>query len=81
VYTALHVNIPPEKATKLQKAMTKVKWVLIGMFAPELVVFVAWCQRQQALKLSKDLQPIFEEEVCRLHIMIFLTTKCNLNVV
>jgi hypothetical protein len=48
VYTALHVNIPPEKATKLQKAMTKAKWVLIGMFAPELVVFVAWCQRQQA---------------------------------
>ncbi|KAE9372869.1 hypothetical protein N431DRAFT_409181 [Stipitochalara longipes BDJ] len=61
VYTALHVNIPPEKATKLRKAMTKMKWVLIGMFAPELVVFVAWCQRQQASKLSKDLQPIFEK--------------------
>ncbi|KAN0095756.1 hypothetical protein V8E51_016467 [Hyaloscypha variabilis] len=62
MYTALHVNIPPEKATKRQKFMKKAKWVLIGMFAPELVVFVAWCQRQQALKLSKDLQPIFEEQ-------------------
>jgi hypothetical protein len=68
VYTALHINIPPEKATKRQKFMKKAKWVLIGMFAPELVVFVAWCQLQQALQLSKDLQPIFEEQVSRLHL-------------
>ncbi|RFU27686.1 hypothetical protein B7463_g8635, partial [Scytalidium lignicola] len=48
VYTALHINIPPAKSSKASKYVTKAKWVLIGMFAPELVVFVAWCQRQLA---------------------------------
>ncbi|KAK4215436.1 hypothetical protein QBC37DRAFT_459012 [Rhypophila decipiens] len=50
VYTALHLNIPPANSTKLLLVWRKTKWIIIGLFAPEIVVFVAWAQRQQAEK-------------------------------
>jgi len=64
VYTVLHVNVQPEKATLFDRFWTKAKWVLVGTLAPELVVFVAWCQRREARRISAALNQIFKEKVC-----------------
>jgi hypothetical protein len=63
VYTALHVNIPRSDATRFSKNLTKAKWVLLGVFAPELVVFIAWSQSEHAKLLSKELNKIFADRV------------------
>lgn len=44
VYTAIHLNIPSCRDSELHKSMRTTKWVFLGIFAPELVVFVAWRQ-------------------------------------
>ncbi|KAM7187470.1 hypothetical protein V8F33_011210 [Rhypophila sp. PSN 637] len=62
VYTALHLNIPPANSTKIFLVWRKTKWILVGVFAPEIVVFVAWAQRRLVNKLSKDLAIIFTEQ-------------------
>lgn len=44
VYTAIHLNIPSPTDSELHKSLRTMKWVFLGIFAPELVVFVAWRQ-------------------------------------
>ena len=39
------------------------KWILVGLFAPEVVVYIAWAQRQRVKRLSEDFACIFSEEV------------------
>ncbi|KAK0710086.1 hypothetical protein B0T26DRAFT_861322 [Lasiosphaeria miniovina] len=58
VYTALHLNIPAPNLTAFAACMRKGKWVLMGCFAPELVVFVAWCQRRQATRLLGQMREV-----------------------
>lgn len=43
--------------------LTKAKWVLIGSIVPELVVFVAWSQKQEAKRISATLTKVFRERV------------------
>lgn len=47
VWTALHLNIPP-RDQKYSQSWRKLYWLGIGLFAPELVAYVAWTQRQAA---------------------------------
>ncbi|KAK9422155.1 hypothetical protein SUNI508_05163 [Seiridium unicorne] len=61
IYTALHLNIPSIDAPQRSKYLTKVKWVIFGMFAPELVVCIAWNQNRQVKALGEDLKKIFKE--------------------
>ena len=63
VYTALHLNIPPANSSKASLIWRKTKWILVGLFAPEVVVYAAWAQRQRVKTLSKDVASIFAEEV------------------
>ncbi|KAK4184543.1 hypothetical protein QBC35DRAFT_455175 [Podospora australis] len=55
VYTAIHLNIPGAEDAKTTVYLRKAKWVVIAMFAPELVVYVAWCQRQEARWFYKEI--------------------------
>lgn len=52
--------------------MRRVKWVAMGIFAPELVVFVAWWQWNQARKLTKKMTEVLEKvatsRFCESHI-------------
>lgn len=41
VWSALHLNIPPAREAVTQYWMRIIKWVLVGILAPELVVFTA----------------------------------------
>lgn len=55
VWTAIHLNIPPAGETWLQHWKRKLKWVLIGIFVPEIVVCEAWVQWRYAKRFCKEL--------------------------
>lgn len=63
VYTALHLNIPPANSSKTFLTWRKTKWILVGLFAPEVVVYIAWAQRQRVKRLSEDVESIFADEL------------------
>lgn len=50
VWTAVHLNIPEHQRTKRQ-IWRKLKWLLLGLLAPEMVAYVAWHQRKEAKKI------------------------------
>ena len=55
VYSAVHLNIPQHGVSGGRKFFTKLKWLTIALFAPELIVFVAWTQRCDAATILKFL--------------------------
>lgn len=55
VWTALHLNIPPRDQKHLQ-FWRKLYWLGIGLFAPEIVAYTAWNQRQAASKGLKGIR-------------------------
>ncbi|TAQ90572.1 hypothetical protein B7494_g1095 [Chlorociboria aeruginascens] len=63
VYTAIHMNIPPIGDTNLMCWARKIKWVIIAIFAPEIVVFTAFLQWLKARTfLAKLLKIVSENE-------------------
>jgi hypothetical protein len=62
VYTAIHINVPPQGASRRWGYLKKVKWTTIGVFAPEIVLFTAWYQFQQARRLRKALETEFKKQ-------------------
>ena len=52
VWSALHLNIPDQTETTFQCLMVNLRWILAGIYAPELVVFTAWRQWSSARILS-----------------------------
>ena len=53
VWSALHLNVPSKSQTTLASFMTQCRWIITGVYAPELVVFTAWRQWSSAKLLSK----------------------------
>lgn len=53
VWSALHLNVPAQNQTRLQKVLLNVRWIIGGIYAPELVVFAAWRQWCSARILQK----------------------------
>jgi hypothetical protein len=62
VYTALHLNIPPQGTTPFQSLLRKAKWVVIGVFAPEAVVYAAFVQLRTVLKFQKEMNKVLKED-------------------
>ena len=56
VYTALHLNIPSHKSGIVSIIGMKIKYVLFGLLAPELIVFNAWRQRTVAASIVAQLR-------------------------
>jgi cytosine/uracil/thiamine/allantoin permease len=54
VWSAMHLNIPPHDDTRAKSWSRNVKWGMIGIFAPELVVFAAWRQYNSAKSLQTE---------------------------
>ena len=52
VWSALHLNVPRQNDTILQRFSLYIRWIITGVFAPELVVFTAWRQWCSAKILS-----------------------------
>ncbi|MBE3041943.1 hypothetical protein IMZ48_05055 [Candidatus Bathyarchaeota archaeon] len=53
VWSAVHLNVPRRDETKLQSFLVAFRWIVAGIYAPELVVFVAWRQWSSARLLQR----------------------------
>ena len=53
VYTAVQLNIPGINESRAVRIWRTAKWVLLGIFAPELVVWIAWRQWASARGLAR----------------------------
>jgi len=71
VWSAIYLNDPSRHESVWQGWRRKVKWVVIALFAPELVVFVAFYQWLTVRCFLKELKKIAksisskDSEVCR----------------
>jgi hypothetical protein len=55
VYTAVHLNVPTKGERHFQTLVREFKWCIIGLFAPELVLYTAWRQYASAKQLCEEL--------------------------
>jgi hypothetical protein len=62
VWSALHLNIPAVNEKGRLPYLRFVKWAMIGIVAPELVLGCAWIQHNTATNLGIKLNAIWEEE-------------------
>ena len=52
VWSALHLNVPPPGEHRASCFFRNLRWIITGVFAPELVVFAAWRQWSSARLLG-----------------------------
>lgn len=62
VWSAVHLNVPRRGETRLQSAFVTFRWVLAGIYAPELVVFAAWRQWSSARILQRIVDDSLRED-------------------
>jgi hypothetical protein len=60
VWTSIHMNIPGPDDRPFRRLQRKFKWTLLGLFAPEIVLFSAWGQYLKA----KDLAQYLNKQRC-----------------
>lgn len=57
VWSAVHLNVPgrppQDKWERLSHQLRRTRWTVMGLLAPELVVYCAWVQWSDARKLSR----------------------------
>lgn len=58
----MHLNIPPKGESAVRWWTRSLKWVLLGVLIPELVVLAAWRQWLSARKMSRELEQIFKQQ-------------------
>lgn len=54
IWTAVHLNVPQPQST-VRAFLRKTRWLILGLFAPELVVFIAWSQYNAAKSTADSL--------------------------
>lgn len=62
VYTVLHLNVSPG-VSRVSLSLQKFLWALVGIFAPELIVYIAWRQWQSAKELTREINLILDRQV------------------
>jgi hypothetical protein len=62
VWTAVHLNLQgkqsPGLSGKLESILYKPRWIVVGLFAPEVLVYMAWSQWLSARMLKNEMQKI-----------------------
>ena len=56
VWSAVHLSIPKRDETSFQHTLQYVKWSIMGIFGPELLVFAAWRQYISAQALLREVE-------------------------
>ena len=64
VYSAMHLNVPPRGESSAKFWLRNIRWALLGIFGPELVVFIAWKQYLSAKAIAIRSQNRIEGETC-----------------
>src|SRR5437763_13204656 len=62
IWTAVHLNLqgkqPPGLLGKLESILYKPRWMVVGLFAPEILVYIAWSQWLSARMLKEKMEKI-----------------------
>ncbi|KAI5456518.1 hypothetical protein BGZ63DRAFT_428640 [Mariannaea sp. PMI_226] len=61
IFTALHLNVPAN-TKKLPMLREKLKWVVIGLIAPEVVLYLASSQFMDARRLARELNTLWRQK-------------------
>lgn len=61
IWNAIHLNVPPSNESFWVGLTRKIKWVIIALVAPEIVVFVAFQQWLTAVTFLWELRRIAGE--------------------
>lgn len=56
VWSALHLNVPVESSRLRERNIRRIRWVLLGIFAPEVVVSTAFAQYLTARWLRSEIR-------------------------
>lgn len=56
VWSALHLNVPVKQSKLRDRNVRRLRWILLGIFAPEVVVSTAFAQYLTARWLMNEIQ-------------------------
>jgi hypothetical protein len=56
VYSAVHLNIPRKGEQSYKVLFREFRWCIIGLFAPELILYTAWRQLASARQLRFEVE-------------------------
>lgn len=62
VWSALHLNVPERNRKGVTTIWINFRWILAGIYSPEMVVFAAWRQWCSARMLNGHVQSLLEEQ-------------------
>lgn len=62
VYSAVHLNVPRKRDKNYQVLLKELQWCVVGLFAPELILYTAWRQLASARQLCVEIEDIRKEE-------------------
>ena len=60
VWTAMHLNIPPHKQPISKLWRSYLKWSILGVFGPEMIIYIAWMQNNSARSISNEMKNNFD---------------------
>lgn len=58
IYSAVHLNIPRKGESNYRILCREFKWCVIGLFAPELILYTAWRQLASARELCCNINQV-----------------------
>jgi hypothetical protein len=58
IWSAIHLDLPKHDERQFQYALRYLKWSVLGLFGPELVIWAAWRQHISARVLSQSIQEV-----------------------
>ena len=56
VYTAVHLNVPRNAEGYFKGLFREIQWCILGLFAPELILYAAWRQLASARQLYSEVE-------------------------
>ncbi|ROV88636.1 hypothetical protein VMCG_10312 [Cytospora schulzeri] len=67
LWSMVHLNVPATRDTSLTIILRKLRWLLIGLLAPELVMMFAFAQRTSAEQSVADMAALGHRDWTRTH--------------
>lgn len=61
VYSAVHLNLPGNPRSLTEAFLRRMAWVVLSLFAPEVLVLVAWSQLQAAKRVHVKVHEVFDQ--------------------
>jgi hypothetical protein len=56
VYSAVHLNVPRKAERNYWTLFRELQWCILGLFAPELILYTAWRQLASARQLRFEVE-------------------------